>query len=296
RNWFQSIGLDAGPDRSICHDESINLTGSVVDQQIILDNNLTFSWNDGGAGGTFSNYSNYNLNVTYMPPTVSSVTNINLSLIANFPSFLCGGGTVSNQMILTVYPEAIATITSPSIICQGEDVEITGTPNTTVTYNDGTNTSAFPIGASGIAVFSGLAPGTYTLTEIQYTNNPNCPNPINSSVTINEEPLVDAGPGAIICEGDTLNLTGATIGGDNAVGTWTTSGNGTVSGNVYTPGATDICNSPITVPYTNSASDGMCPGVSDSMLVAINQAPTLYARVDQTVCGSDAVTMTASLG
>src|SRR5690606_12999658 len=71
RNPFQSIGLDAGPDEIICQDQSIDLFGNIIDQQIIVDNDLTFSWSDNGAGGTFSNYSNYNLNVTYTPPSIS---------------------------------------------------------------------------------------------------------------------------------------------------------------------------------------------------------------------------------
>ncbi|MCX7549959.1 HYR domain-containing protein, partial [Xanthomarina sp. F2636L] len=294
-NPIQSLELDAGNDEFACNNETIDLQGSIVDSDLLI-NEVYLEWGDNGAPGTFSNSTNNGLNIQYTHPPVTEITTVNITLTAYFFSLLCSEG-VTEQLTLTIYPDPTASITSPSPICEGEDVVVTGTPNTTVSYNfNGTPAGTFPIDASGTVTFTGLGAGTYTLTSIEYTNAPNCPENINSSVTINEPPTVTAPADVTICEGDTVDLSAATIGGTNYVGTWTTSGNGTFSGNTYTPHAADIFNSPITLTYTNTPSDGICPGVSDDMIVTINQAPTIYAGVDQTICNSDTVTMTASLG
>ncbi|WP_229791267.1 HYR domain-containing protein [Winogradskyella epiphytica] len=294
-NPIQSLELNAGNDVIACNDETIHLEGSIVDANLLI-NSVWLNWDDNGAAGNFINITNNGLNIEYVHPPVTEITTVNISLTAYFVSLLCSEG-VTDNMTITIYPDPTATITTSSPVCEGEDVVVSGTPNTTVSYNyNGNPAGTFNIGASGTVTFTGLGAGTYSLTSIEYTNAPNCPETINSSVTINEPPTVTAPADVTICEGDTVDLSAATIGGTNYVGTWTTSGNGTFAGNIYTPHAADVFNSPITLTYTNTPSDGICSPVSDSMLVTINQAPTIYAGVDQTICNSDTVTMTASFG
>src|SRR5690606_34150994 len=323
---YSSNPIDAGPDIYVCEGTStVTMDGDVGGIQA-----YEWEWSDNGANGSFSTVGTYDppeycdglyiwgtcfgtlvdppirplyaTNSTYtLPPNAQAGDIITISLISNNVwNPLCD--PIVSTMQVYVIENPTATISNPDTICYGEDVTVTGTPNTTVSFNfNGSPADSFPIGASGTVTFSGLGAGTYTLTGIQYTNAPNsngvgCINSLSESVIINEPPTISAPADVTICEGDTVDLSAATIGGTNYIGTWTTSGNGTFAGNIYTPHAADVFNSPITLTYTNTPSDGICSPVGDSMLVTINQAPTLYAGVDQTICNNDTVTMTASFG
>ncbi|MBA6154723.1 HYR domain-containing protein, partial [Gelidibacter maritimus] len=215
-------------------------------------------------------------------------------------SLIGDGGTLCSLAVdnleIHILESPTATITNPDVVCEGEDIVVSGTPNTTVTYTtNGTNSLTFNIDESGTSTFTGLGVGTYTLTSIAYTDitfhtsSLGCSDTITGeSVTINETPTVDAGPGATICQGDTLNLStvGASLGGSNPSGSWTSSGSaGTISGNIYTPSISDANNGSVTLTYTNTPSDGVCPPVSDAMVVTINQIPTVATGVvNQTIC------------
>uniref|UniRef100_UPI003A92F63D HYR domain-containing protein n=1 Tax=Bizionia sp. TaxID=1954480 RepID=UPI003A92F63D len=295
-NPIQSLELNAGNDVIACNDETIHLEGSIVDANLLI-NSVWLNWDDNGAAGNFINITNNGLNIEYVHPPVTEITTVNISLTAYFVSLLCSEG-VTDNMTITIYPDPTATITTPSPVCEGEDVVVSGTPNTTVSYNyNGNPAGTFNIGASGTVTFTGLAAGTYTLTNVQYTNAPSCPETINSSIIINQPATVSAPADITICEGETINLSGATIGGSNAVGTWTSSGStGTISGSTYTPSPADIFNGSVTLTYTNTPSDGICPAVSDSMVVTINQLPTVDAGVNRTICSTETVTLNGSIG
>ena len=87
-----------------------------------------------------------------------------------------------------------------------------------------------------------------------------------------------------------------TLDGTNAIGVWSTSGTGTFSESTYIPSATDIFNGTVTLTLTNNPSDGVCNAVSDDMVVTINQAPTAYAGVNQTICSDGSVTLSGAIG
>src|SRR5690606_17893904 len=124
-----SINLNAGDDAIICAETSLDLSGSVISQEVIDDNGLTFQWSDGGAGGTFTNATE--LLATYKAPPVTVLTTVTLTLTANFPiDGLCEA--VSDQLAITVYPKPIAVVTSEPIICEGDEILFTGTPYTDV--------------------------------------------------------------------------------------------------------------------------------------------------------------------
>ncbi|MEZ4856809.1 MAG: LamG-like jellyroll fold domain-containing protein [Gelidibacter sp.] len=327
KNPFQSIGLNAGSDEIICQDDSIDLSGTVFDQQIILDNNLTFSWSDNGAGGTFSNYSNNNLNVTYTPPTVSTITNINISLIAHFPSFLCGGNDVSDQMILTVRPDLPAStigISGSDVICNlagnSATITITGTPNTEVLYSANGNNNVddisntwLDLGATGVATITVSAPLsssqiTYTIKKNRYNSPPKCvSNQTNQSVTVylNQPPTVFNYPNQTICSDGTVTLTDSgtgnnTFGGTNASGTWSTTGDGSFApanskNSVYTPGPNDIFNGTATLTFTNNPTDGVCGAASDSMVITIKEKPAIGTQ-PQNLTACEGETVSFSVG
>ncbi len=320
---FSVSDIDAGPDIYVCAGTT-QVTMAGDDGGLDYDE---WTWDDNGAGGSFSthyvgqtrswswgcwcwvytNIYDYTETSTYtIPPTAQPGDVITISLIAD-NWFWCDPLVSTMQIHILEDPEA-EIVSTDQTICEGDSTTITfsGTPGAQIRFNDGSGNTQVTLNSSGNYTLN-VSPATtttYTLNRVRYTNgaypggNNNCNVTLNESVTINVNttPTVTAPADVTICEGDTVNLSAATIGGTNYVGTWTTSGNGTFAGNIYTPHAADVFNSPITLTYTNTPSDGICSPVSDSMLVTINQAPTIYAGVDQTICNSDTVTMTASFG
>src|SRR5690606_29805170 len=253
---ISSTPIDAGPDIYVCEGTStVTMDGDVGGIQA-----YEWEWSDNGAGGSFSSIGTYDpppytvwetcytpwlgipypcnpttidppvrnlyaTNSTYtLPPGAQAGDVITISLISNNVwNPLCD--PIVNTMQVYVLESPTATITNAATICQGDNVVVTGTPNTTVTYTDGTNSATFLLDASGTVTFSGLGAGTYTLTGIQYTNTPNsngvgCINSLSESVIINEPPTISAPADVTICEGDTVDLSAATIGGTNYIGTW----------------------------------------------------------------------------
>ncbi|MFL0352443.1 HYR domain-containing protein, partial [Xanthomarina sp. GH4-25] len=295
-----------------------------------------WEWSDnGGIDGTPGSFSTITSPPTYICDFElfgicwsghweSGVTTTTFNSIYTFPANAEGGDIITitleaNQTLcapatdnleIHILEATDAEITSTdTTICEGESTTITfeGAPDSQIRVYDGSGNVWYNVQPDGTfpLTVSPTVTTTYTLNRGRYhpntypgSNNNNCPTVLNESVTItvNEPPTVTAPADITICEGDTVSLASATINGTNAVGSWTTSGNGTFAGNIYTPHAADVFNSPITLTYTNTPSDGICSPVSDTMLVTINQAPTIYAGVDQTICSSDSIAMTASFG
>ncbi|WP_338733415.1 HYR-like domain-containing protein [Mangrovimonas cancribranchiae] len=321
---YSSTPISAGPDIYVCEGTpTVIMDGDVGGIQA-----YEWEWSDSGAGGSFSPVGTYDPDPycdglyfwgncygtwvdppprplysetsTYtLPPGAQAGDIITISLISdNVWNPTCD--PIVSTMQVYVIESPTATITNPATICGGDDVIITGTPNTTVSYNfNGNPAGTFTIGASGTITFPGLGAGTYTLTSIQYTNAPNsngvgCVNTLSESVIVNEPISVTAPNDITICEGETVNLSSTTYSGTNAVVTWTTSGSGNFSGNTYSPSAGDIFNGSVTLTVTNTPSDGICPSDSDSMVVTINPLPTVYAGINQTICEGESVTLSSA--
>ncbi|MGG5488407.1 HYR domain-containing protein, partial [Gaetbulibacter sp. PBL-D1] len=325
---YSSNDIDAGPDIYVCEGTPI----VTMDGDVGAIQPYEWEWSDNGAGGSFSTTGTYDpppytvwdicwagpfpypcsttidpptrplyaTNSTYtLPPSSQAGDVITISLISNNVwNPLCD--PIVSTMQVYVLENPTASIINPATICQGEEVIVTGTPNTTVSYNFNSNPAGtFNIGASGTVTFPGLGAGTYTLTNIQYTSAPNsngvgCVNALSESVIVNEPISVTAPNDITICEGETVNLSSTTYSGTNAVVTWTTSGSGNFSGNTYTPSAGDIFNGSVTLTAINTPSDGICPSDSDTMVVTINPLATVYAGVDQTICEGDSVTLSSA--
>ena len=324
---FTVNDIDAGPDLYVCAGTtSVVMNGN--------DGGLNYdewTWSDNGAGGSFStefvgeecvwvrcgwgcwtlvctDVYDFTETSTYtIPSTAQPGDVITISLIAdNF--FWCDPLESTMQIYILENPEA--EITSSDItMCEGDTTTITfsGTPNAQIRYNDGSGNTQVLLDASGNYSLS-VSPTvttTYTLNRVRYTNGAypgggnNCNITLNESVTVNvNQPATVSVPADVtICEGETVSLASATIGGSNAVGTWSSSGSsGTISGGIYTPSPADIFSGSVTLTYTNTPSDGICSGVSDSMVVTINQLPTVDAGINRTICSSETVSLNGSIG
>ena len=324
---FTLNDIDAGSDIYVCPGTTqVTMAGDAGG----LDYD-EWTWTDNGAGGSFSTsyvgqdcqfyfyhpscgffcnvctdiYDVTENSVYTIPATAQPGDIITISLVAD-SFFWCSDLESTMQIHILEDPEAEITSTDVTI-CEGDSTIITfsGTPGARIRYNDGSGDTNVNLNASGIYNLT-VSPNittTYTLNRVRYTNgaypggNNNCDVTLNESVTINVNttPTVTAPNDITICEGDTIDLSTASLGGTNAIGTWSTSGTGTFGSGIYTPSASDIFNGSVTLTYTNTPSDGVCPPVSDTMVVTINQAASVYAGVDQTICSNETAIMSASL-
>ncbi|MBK7308784.1 MAG: gliding motility-associated C-terminal domain-containing protein [Chitinophagaceae bacterium] len=122
------------------------------------------------------------------------------------------------------------------------------------------------------SLFTGLAPGNYTIT-VKDTNN--CTVSIPVFVDSLNTVLVNAGNNVTICEGDKTTLAGVS---NVSSFLWTPS-TGLSNPNILTPDASPV----ITTMYTLTGQTGFCKSTS-SVTVFVNPAPVANAGRDTGIC------------
>ncbi|WP_425075138.1 HYR domain-containing protein [Psychroserpens sp. S379A] len=322
---FTSSDIDAGPDIYVCAGTT-NVTMAGDDGGLDFDE---WTWSDNGAGGSFSTgyvgedcvtdpwwcwwctpvctdvYDVTETSVYTIPASAQPGDIITISLLAD-SFFWCNDLESTMQIHILENPEA-EILSSDVTLCEGDSTTVTfsGTPNAQIRYNDGSGNTWVTLDASGnysLSV-SPTSTTTYSLNRVRYapTTYPgggnNCGVTINESVTVtlNQPATVNAGLDVTVCEDDTVDLSSASLGGSNAVGIWSTSGNGLFSGSTYILGSADIFTGTVTLTYTNTPSDGICPGVSDSMVVTIETLPTINTQPQNVnLCTGDDATFTVT--
>ena len=292
---------NAGLDATICQGTTYTLSG------VIGGGAVSGSWSDGVIGGTFTP-SNATLNAIYTPPATYN-GNVTLTLTSEDPAGPCP--SVNDVMILTVNSIAITNAGPDQITCQGTTVVLAGSISgsaTSATWNDGGVGGVFNPNATTLTA-SYTAPAAYfgNITLTLTTNDPDLTGPCsavsdNMLITVNQAATLNAGIDQIICQDNTATLAGI-MGGSTTVVSWTASpavGAFTPDANtlnaVFTPpvGFHGI----ITLTLTSNDPDnaGPCPSVNDFMLLTVNQAATVDANLDQTICQGTSVTLSGSTG
>ncbi len=148
------------------------------------------------------NLTSYSFNYV---PTPSHIQNgsFRIRLKTENPNGSCSqqtGINYNDEIVIYFLDRPTASFTStPSEICYNSStsLNITGTPNTTVGYSDGSSTKILTLDNSGNGVINTgnlTSSKTYTLQNIQYTNGPGCPVPLNKSLAVTVNPI----PGAVI--------------------------------------------------------------------------------------------------
>ncbi|MFN5030779.1 MAG: gliding motility-associated C-terminal domain-containing protein [Flavobacteriia bacterium] len=178
------------------------------------------------------------------------------------------GCSSSDAVSVTVLPAATIDAGNDVTICQGPTVTLSGSGGTSYSWSDGiTNGTAFTP-ASGTT--------TYTVTG---TNASGCTGTDQVDVTINSNPIVNAGIDQAICPGESLTLSGS--------GATTYSWNNSVSNGVgFSPASTAT----YTVTGTNASG---CTG-TDQVIVTIDPIPSVSAGADFTICAGSPATLTGS--
>ncbi len=279
----------AGADQNICASfTEINLNG------LVGGGATQGVWSTTGFG-TFTPNNN-SLQTTY---------NIHAGDIAN-GSVTFTLNTTDHGVCVQGTDEVTFTISQTSTVLAGADISVCGN-NMIVPL--GGNIS----GASNTGIWSTLGSGYFspsnTDLNAQYiasandslagsvslvltsTNTGLCPIASDTlNITIEKPAVVNAGSDISICaEASAIALNGTVIGGSNS-GIWSTTGSGSFTPNnqtlsaSYIPSSSDINLGNIAL-VLSSTSNGICPVVTDTLLLSFSSMSVVNAGADLSICG-----------
>ncbi len=276
--------VNAGPDDIICSTQgSYTLSGSSS------QNAVSYQWTTSGTGTFFDGAT---LHPVYTPSLADIAAGaVTLTVVATSPS-PCP--SVSDNMVLTISPQAIANAGADAAICESDTYTLNGatalygTSYLWTSSGTGTFDNTAVLNPIYTPSLNDILDGQVDLT-LTVTSTAPCTTASDvMTLTINHRSIVNAGPDAIICETQgSYTVSGSSS--QYAVGyAWTTSGTGTfTNGNtlhpVYTPSPADITfGSVILTVVANSASP--CPGSTDAMILTISRQAVISAGTDATIC------------
>ncbi len=286
-NMLLSISLqaiaDAGPDAEICEtDGSYTLAGASA------TNATSLLWTTTGTG-TFDDATLQN--PTYTPST-SDIQNgqINLTLTA-YGDGICPDA--SDFMVLTIWPAAQVYAGADNTICEGSTFQPTDataqnyTSLDWTTAGDGTFSDASLLNPVYTPGATDIANGSVVLTLTAFGSG-TCPDVTDDlTLSISSQPTAFAGVDAEICETGLYSLADATATNYTSL-MWTSTGTGTftdpaILNPAYTPSQNDIDGGFVVLTLT-AYGDGICPDVSDDMVLTITGQAVAYAGADASIC------------
>lgn len=177
------------------------------------------------------------------------------------------GCTDTDEITVVVNPSPTVNAGQDITVCDGEQVTLNGTGASSYSWN--------PSIENGVA-FTPSTTATYTLTG---TDVNGCSNSDVLTVTVNPNPLVNAGSDLTICSGSQISLNGS---GANTY-SWLPYA---VNGVEFTPSTTST--------YTVIGTDMNGCTNTDQVTVVVNSVPTVNAGADVIVCEGSQVTLTGS--
>ncbi len=272
---------------------------NVIPDQIICSNetaSLTATPSGAATGGTWIggtgtyNPNNTSLNCTYTPSAAEiSAGLVTLTFTTNDPAGPCPA--VSDQVTITINPEATVSAGIDQTICFGNTVTLAGSIGGAASsgFWTGGNGTYAPNNTNPNAVYTPTTAeatsGTVSLTFT--TDNPAGPCPsLNDqmAITINQQPTANAGSPQYVCVGATITLA-SSIGGTATSGTWS-GGNGTFSPNntalnaVYTPTSAEYDADSVLLTLTTDDPTGPCTFSSSSVKFHFYQNPVVNFTAD----------------
>ncbi len=275
--------IDAGTSQTICRSQnSVSLSGTVTNASGVV-------WSTLGTGG-FTPFAT-DLNANYFP----SVADRNNGLVKLYLQ-TTGTGICKpriDSMLITINPLPTLNIGNDTSICKtapGVRLIANYAHAGGVSWTS-TGTGSFLPNALSDTVFyvPGLLDTVVTIRSVT-TLNTVC-NPIEDSLTLRivAPPTVNAGIDKQMCSDDeSVDITGTFA---NALRVkWTTNGSGILSDTAtasifYQPSVADRLLD--TLFFTiRTVTDGICANVSDGMVLAITQSPTVNVGQDYQVCAS----------
>jgi gliding motility-associated-like protein len=278
--------INAGPDISVCaNNAGIKLNGTVT----IAGGGV---WT--GGSGIFTPDRN-SLTADYAPAGSETIPG----------SFILTLTSTSNGNCLPVSDDVRITVTPAPVINAGEDqtvcannsaVQLAATVSTASggTWTGGTGT--FSPGRNSLAAVynpsaAEIAAGQVNLTITSAGNGSCLPVSDQMKITITPAPQVNAGTDITVCANNPEADLSGTI--TIASGGFWTGGQGSFSPDRnslnarYTPAPSELNNSSVTL-RLNSAGNGNCLAVTDSVVINFTPRPFADAGPDQAVCANNA--------
>ena len=229
-----------------------------IDQAVCDGANVTLS----GAGATSYTWDNGVTDAVAFTPSVGTVTYTVTGTDGN-------GCVNTDQVDVTV--NALPTVDAgvDQIECEGTSITLSGSGATTYSWDNGVT--------DGVAFTPGIGTVTYTVTG---TDGNSCQNTDQVDVTINSNPIVNAGLDQEVCEGTSVLVAGA-----GAVSySWD---NGVTDGVGFTPAVG-------TITYTVIGTDANGCTDTDDLDITVNAMPVVDAGLDQEVCEGVSITLSGS--
>lgn len=286
----------AGSAQMICIGGNANLTGSSIGGSATTGTWSILSQPPGGDGALSDE------NPTANPAGVSFTATIAgdyiLRLTTDEPTGVCAAAT--DDVIITVSAGAIVDAGPVQTICES------GTAQLAASFSGATGITWSTLGDGSFddvtKVDAIYTPGptditNQTVTLVVTTGGPCAPVVDDVVITIDDNPIVEAGVPQTICSAASIVLNGS-FGGSATGLQWTTSGDGnfddaTDPNASYAPGPADAANGSVVLTATAT---GSCPGFIDNVTITINQAATVDAGSPQTVCIGNTVSLGATIG
>ena len=259
----ERINLEAGENLTACENEPAQLEADVS------GNYSSLQWSTIGAGNLSSQI---NPQTTYQPAD-EEIGVVTFNIVASDDSGLCP--TVQDEVTINFNPAPEFDLQADDLWCEDDLVLIEGTVSGTFTDLNWT-TSGNGVFSNSNTASTTYIPADNEVGEVVLTLNSqdasgSCPE-FSAAVNINivPKPMVDAGGNQTINEGETANLQ-ANVSGTYDRLQWTTSGNGTFSGNnvsaTYTPGEGE--EGEIILTLTALDDSNLCGSVSDQLILTI---------------------------
>jgi gliding motility-associated-like protein len=287
----------AGADAAVCEGNTYALTGAISGAASSL------TWSSSGTGAFDDNTSPL---AVYTPSHADiNAGNLILTLTTNDPAGPCPA--VSDAMVLTIEPAALANASSDAVICSGSTYTLSGSVSggaTSLTWTSN-GTGSFDDSSSASAVYTpsmaDVTSGNVTLTLTSNDPAGTCPAVTDEmNIVINPIARAYAGVDTSICAGSSYKLTGSISGGASSLA-WTTSGTGTFDDNTlasatYLPSLSDIASGSVTLTLTTNDPSGPCATVSDAMTLVIDPMPTVNAGIDADICSTNQYVLNGNIG
>ena len=256
---------NAGPNQSVCQGKAVTLQGTVT-------GTTSFSWSTNGTG-TF-NPDTTSLTTTYIP-TAADLALDSLTFVLTADSATCPPVNDTIQVTILSTPTAAFVYTKtclghPEMFIDSSKIN-SGTINQWYwKFGDGDTSSM----QSPSHKYTGSL--TNYMVTLSVSSLLGCTDSTTQLITFQTPATANAGANQSICQGKVVILKGV-VTGAITVG-WSTTGTGTFNPDtaalttIYTPSAADFAADSIT--FTLTADSGVCPSVSDSITVTINNIPT----------------------
>lgn len=286
---------DAGSDATICEDGDYFIS----DASVTGESNIVWT------SPTNGSFNNPTIIDPVYTPSAADIANGSVILTLSATGTAPCMGFASDQMIITIDPLPIVDAGTNSSICSGDyftTSTATVTNHSSVVWTT-SGTGAFANNSQIVTTYTpsaqDIAAGTVTL-RLTARGTGACDSYIYDEVilTIAEPPTAYAGNELDICEDGITIITAEATQFSTLL--WTSSGstgtllNANTLFPTYTPSASDIAASSVTLTLT-AYSNSPCPDDATSdVIVNITADPTVYAGVNATICETETYTINSA--